>query len=77
MQTITNVMEGLRRCSLINESAQCSVCPYNNKDECKSTMVNNAIYYLMILRDIQERIDPHDFDWLINQLRIRKLIEEN
>ena len=40
-------------------------------------MAEDAIYYLMILRDIQERIDPHDFDWLINKLRINRLLEEN
>ena len=40
-------------------------------------MAKDAIYYLMILRDIQERIDPYNFDWLINKLRINRLLEEN
>lgn len=75
MQTITNVMEGLRNCSYINGGTKCSVCPYSKEDDCDRAVAEDAIEYLMTLRTIQEYAAPHDLNWLITKLRENRMLE--
>jgi len=69
MQTITNVMEGIRCCSAYNGNTRCTVCPYEKVEDCDRTLAEEAIEYLGVLRNIKERCEPESLNWLIDKLR--------
>lgn len=75
MTTVSNVISDLYFCYShkafgVNRCANCS--RKNDKDPCNFNLIDDAIEYLRILRNIQEVAEPNDLNWVIDLIKNHK-----